>query len=149
MTSRGVHFALSSRDEKRVIATDSDEELIELISEDIEEHLRKPWMAESDKAWEPLHRCLDEHEVLRNIFLGGQHLTAEGSSYIVSFLNKAEVKRIHESLQDVTRGWLQDRCTAIHVDDDFEYLWSNFCEVMAFFQDAAKSSRAVIFTADR
>jgi Domain of unknown function (DUF1877) len=34
-------------------------------------------------------------------------------------------------------------------EEDFEYTWSNFVDLRAFFQKAAKHNRAVVFSADQ
>ncbi|HEX6682626.1 MAG TPA: DUF1877 family protein [Candidatus Limnocylindrales bacterium] len=34
-------------------------------------------------------------------------------------------------------------------DDDFDYTWTNFADLVAFFQKAARDGKHVIFTVDQ
>jgi hypothetical protein len=163
MAARGVHFALTADEEARLVdVPDADDEhFIEVLSE-IEEQWDRDWLVETDKAWDAIHRCLTDgtlsygHEPLEKCVLGTGHIY-EGDDYIVNFLEAAEVKEVAEAIQDIDREWMRSKYNAIdpadygqpRSEEDFEYTWSNFVDLRAFFQKAAKHNRAVVFSADQ
>jgi hypothetical protein len=164
MACRGVHFALTDEDARRVIETAGDDEaLIEFIQEDIEARWDTDWLAETDKAWDAIHRCLTdgtlsvEPGTLRQMcVLGGRQLY-EGADYIVSFVAPEQVKQVAAAIADIDEPWIRERYFAIDAtdygspltDDDCGYTWSWFKGVQALFQKAAASGRAVMFTVDQ
>ncbi|MEV6492765.1 DUF1877 family protein [Actinoplanes sp. NPDC051633] len=93
--------------------------------------------------------CLLSHAVL-----GGRHLHDE---YYVVYVSAAETRDVAAALLAVDPGWLRRRfdaindpdCAGAQDDTDFEYTWTNFVDVRAFYQRAAAARRAVIFTACR
>src|SRR5215470_7370445 len=101
MACRGVYFALTDEDAKRVLAAAGDDDaLIELIQEDIEARWDTNWLAETDKAWDAIHRCLTdgrlsfESSTPRHMcVLGGRQLY-EGDDYIISFVAPDQVKEV-------------------------------------------------------
>ncbi len=58
MACRGVHFAITSDQVDQFLAAD-DEKVIELIGE-IEGTWDADNLAESDKSWDAMHRCLTD-----------------------------------------------------------------------------------------
>src|SRR5512141_534136 len=118
MACRGVFFALSVADEKKVLAAASDEALIEVIQEDIEERWDAEWLVEVDKAWDAMHRCLGDGSLssgptpLFMCVLGGRQLH-EGDDYIVSYLSGAEVKTVATALVGIDREWFARRYKAL------------------------------------
>lgn len=75
--------------------------------------------------------------------------------YYVVYINVAETRDVAAALRGVDQAWLRHRFDAIDDPDyagarddaDFEYTWSNFVDVRAFYQRATTAGRAVIFTA--
>src|SRR5438105_1826129 len=63
MSARGVHFAVTSAQAKRLLAAKSDRKLMELV-EEIEEAWEEPFVVETDKAWDAIHRCLTDGSLL-------------------------------------------------------------------------------------
>jgi hypothetical protein len=168
MTSRGVHFALSATDLRRVLAASDPDDLQELISEDIEErYLSAPkarWAFETDKAWDALHRSLTDGQLLYEsgpfplayAVLGGRPLDV-GDDYTACLTTPAQVAEVAAALPGVSRDWLRARYWSLDPlaygsplsDEDFEYTWSSFLGLPAFFARAAKARRAVLFTTDQ
>jgi hypothetical protein len=157
----GVHFAITSEQERALLAADGDSdsvgELVEEIEESWDDDLLK---VDSDKAWDAIHRCLtggtldpDGGEYpLSHTVLGGRHLHDD---YYVVYVSAAEVRDVAGTLRGVDRIWLRRRFDTIddpdyrgaHDDADFEYTWDGFVGVRAFYDRAATAGRAVIFTA--
>jgi Domain of unknown function (DUF1877) len=59
MANRGVHFALTDDQAQAVLAAKNDDELMSVI-EMIEEEWNDKYLAECDKAWDAIHRCLTD-----------------------------------------------------------------------------------------
>jgi hypothetical protein len=79
-----------------------------------------------------------------------------GDDYVVALILSHEVKDLARALKQVTKKWMRARYDAIDPQDydsglrmgeeDWEYTWTFFKELVRFFDKAAKASRAVIFT---
>jgi hypothetical protein len=63
MSARGVHFAVTPAQEKHLLAAKSARKLMEQV-EEIEESWEKPFVVETDKAWNAIHRCLTDGSLL-------------------------------------------------------------------------------------
>jgi len=50
MACRGVFFALTAKDVKRLLAAESDDDVLEIVEEEIEERWDEDWLQETDKA---------------------------------------------------------------------------------------------------
>jgi hypothetical protein len=159
----GVHFAITSEQERSLLAADGhgDSDSVGEILEEIEESWNDDGLkVDTDKAWDAIHRCLTDGTLdpdggaypLSHAVLGGRHLHDE---YYVVYVNAAEVRDVADALRDVERTWLRRRFDAIndpdylgaHDDADFEYTWDGFAEVRAFYDRVATAGRAMIFTA--
>ncbi len=162
MACRGVFFALSAPDEKKVLDAPSDDALIEVIKEDIEERWDAEWLAEVDKAWDAMHRCLGDGTLrssphpLSRCVLGGRQLH-EGSDYIVSYLSAAEVKTVAAALAGIEKEWFARRYDMLEDtdyegpfgSDDHEYTWEYFTRTRELFVKASRDGRAMLFTVDQ
>src|SRR5215813_8772459 len=163
MSARGVHFALTPAHAKSLLAAKSDNKRMELV-EEIEETWEQPFVCETDKAWDAIHRCLTDGSLLyvsgeyplNHCVCGGRQLF-RGRDYTVSFVSAAQVKDVAAALARITRAWMRKRYDLIDPEDydevemgdeDFGYTWKNFLDVRRFYQKAAKARRAVIFTVD-
>ena len=163
MSARGVHFAVTAVQEKQLLAVKSDRRLMELV-EEIEEAWEKPFVVETDKAWDAIHRCLTDGSLLyvsgeyplNHCVCGGRQLF-RGRDYTVSFVSAAQVKDVAAALARITRAWMRKRYDRIDPEDydevemgdeDFGYTWENFLDVRRFYKRAAAAGRAVIFTVD-
>jgi Domain of unknown function (DUF1877) len=161
MSSQGVHFALTDAQAQAILAVRDDDELIEML-EEIEEVWDEEYLAESDKAWDAIHRCLtnglllyvSEPYPLNHCICGGQQLY-EGDDATISFVSAAQVKDVATALAQVSEEWFQERYLAIPEgeykelsEEDFQYTWKWFERVRGLYEKAAATDRAVIFTVD-
>jgi hypothetical protein len=163
MSARGVHFAVTPTQAKALLAAKSDRKLMGLI-EEIEEAWEKPFVVETDKAWDAIHRCLTDGSLLyvsgeyplNHCICGGRQLI-RGRDYTVSFVSAPQVKDVAAALAKITKAWMRKRYDQIDPDDygevemgdeDFSYTWENFLGIRRFYKMAAAAARAVIFTAD-
>jgi len=164
MACRGVHFALSEEQEIDLLNAADDEAVIEVI-EGIESEWNKVFLAESDKAWDAIHRCLTDGNLeyeggaypLSLVICGGKHLH-KGQDYIVAFVSRPAVVDIADALSGITEAWLRERYFSMldpaeydgEIDEeDFEYTWSNLVDVRNLYGRAKESGRSVVFTVDQ
>jgi len=163
MACRGVHFAITAAQADALAAAVGDAAVMALV-EDIEEAWDAEHLAESDKAWDAMHRCLTDGDLaygngsfpLSHCVLGPRQLH-EGDDYIVSLVTPDEVKEVAAALASITADWFRDRYLNLlpkdyapeYGPDDMEYTWQDLQEVREFYQKAAASGRAVVFTVDQ
>jgi hypothetical protein len=134
------------------------------LIEEIEEAWEGPFVVESDKAWDAIHRCLTDGSLLyvsgeyplNHCICGGRQLY-RGRDYTVSFVSARQVKDVAAALAKVTKAWMRRRYARIDPeeydevemgDEDFRYTWENFLDVRRFYRKAAEAGRVVIFTVD-
>jgi hypothetical protein len=163
MSARGVHFAVTSAKGKQLFAAKSDRKVMELV-EQIEEAWEEPFVCETDKAWDAIHRCLTDGSLLyvsgdyplNHCICGGRQLF-RGRDYTVSYVSASQVKDVAFALAKITRAWMRKRYDQLDPeeydevemgDDDFEYTWENFLHLRRFYKKVAQAGRAVIFTVD-
>jgi hypothetical protein len=163
MSARGVHFAITPAQEKQLLAAKSDRKLMQLV-EGIEEAWEEPFVVETDKAWDAIHRCLTDGSLLydsgeyplNHCICGGRQLF-RGRSYTVSYVTAPQVKDVATALAKVNKVWMRKRYDRLDPDEyneveigneDFEYTWENFLDVRRLYKKAARADRAVIFTVD-
>jgi hypothetical protein len=157
MSSRGVHFALSVEDDSRVRELKNNRDLGDIV-EALEARWDGAWLQETDKAWDAIHRCLTNGRLsfrpsntLAKCILGGMSL--QRGERIVSYLSADEVKEVASEITVIGKEWMRQRYYAIPAGDygmpltevDFEYTWSWFESVKAFFNKASSDGRSVLF----
>lgn len=84
--------------------------------------------------------------------------------YVVSYLTPEEVIVVAQAIQKIEKPWFRKRYFGLRkkilwfdltqydgpiCENDFEYSWSYFEEIRAFYAKAATAKRAVIFTVDQ
>ena len=162
----GVHFALNKQELAALLATPIGERA-DYIGEVIEAELfesDRDRVAESDKAWDDIHRALtdgyfgDDNGTypLNHVIMGGQSIY-DGDDYIIVLKTAAQVREIAAALETMTRERLRagydqidpDECGWSVGDEEFEYVWGWFEPMVAFYQRAAAGNYAVIFTASQ
>ena len=120
--------------------------------------------AESDKAWDAIHRLLTDGEMswnggtfpLNHTILGGQLLYSE-DDYIISLKDARQVREIAKALSEFKEEsfrklYFTDRPDSVEFqrnEQDFHYTWEWFQEVRRLFMKASDEGRAVIFTVDQ
>jgi hypothetical protein len=163
MACRGVFFAITPGQANALLAANDDDSVIALI-EAIEETWDKDNLAECDKAWDAMHRCLTDGRLeygngpdpLNHCVLGPRQLH-QGDSYIVSLVSAEKVREIAAVLKDVTEEWFRQQYRTIvptdyapeYGEQDLDYTWDWFKGVRELYTKAAEEGRAVIFTVDQ
>ena len=169
MACLGVHFALSDDDVATLRAFRSEEDRLDHLQEVIEEEYMhrdatQSLYAESDKAWDAMHRSLTDGKLtwdggsypLNHTVLAGE-LLYSGRDYIMSLKSPAQVKDVAAELKKLDSDWFRAKYNAIDresygvplSEEDFEYTWEWFQTVRELYKTAASVSRYVLFTADQ
>jgi hypothetical protein len=163
MSCLGVLFALTDDDAQRLLAA-GDGDGVMTVVEEIEEKWDEAWLAQTDKSWDAIHRCLsngtryhDEGEYPLNRAILGGKLLYSGEDYVVAYVAPHEVKDVAAALAPLTEQELRKRYDAIDPDDydgqhgeeDFKFTWANFLAVREFYKKAAAAGRSVVFTVDQ
>lgn len=164
MGCRGVHFAIDEATANKLLNAADDEELVEIVTEEIEEAWDEEHLVETDKAWDALHRCLSNGTLdpeqgtppLNLCFFGGQILN-RSPDYFVVLLEPHQVRDVASALGSITREWLRQRYFSLDFidyqgeksEEDFLYSWDSFQALPGFFRTAAQGRRYVIFTVDQ
>jgi hypothetical protein len=166
MAARGVHFALTDAEVRHLKSRDDDEARLEYVQEEIEEQFfesRQDDLAETDKAWDAIHRCLTDGTLegastspLEIVVLGGEQLYS-GDDYIMRLKRVDEVRAVVPHLARITEESLRSSYNKIDADEyegeigdnDFRYTWENFVALRAFWERAAEKGRSILFTVDQ
>lgn len=167
MSCRGVHFALTEDDVQALRAIEDALKRLEHFMSVIEEEYfsnRPQYVAESDQAWDAMHRALADGQLtfdggeypLNHVVLGGELLYTE-SDYIMSLKTPEQVKDIAAALHAITKDAFRRRYYSIDADsygftlteEDFSYTWEWFQCVRDLYGRAAQEGRYVLFTADQ
>jgi hypothetical protein len=167
MACRGVHFAITEAEVAALKAKPDDESRLGYLQEHIEETYfaeHPEFVAESDKAWDAMHRLLADGELsydggtypLNHVVLAGE-LLYEGDDYIISLKTPEQVVDIDRHLDALSDAEFQSRYFALEgssyendVDEaDFGYTWEWFQNVRALYKRAAAEGRAVLFSVDQ
>lgn len=163
MACRGVHFAIDRTEAERLLTAPSDEAVLAIVQDEIEERWDEEWLYQTDKAWDAIHRCLTDGKLscdggaypLKLAVLGGEQLH-EGEDYIVSLVDPEKTSEVARELRRIDRQWLKGRYDALDEDlygvpkseEDWEYTWEYFSGLPSFFQRAAEAGRYVLFSVD-
>lgn len=163
----GVHFALDEDDVHALRSQPTDGARLDVLQVEIEERYfseEPDWLAESDKAWDAIHRVLTDGRIawdngsfpLNHVILGGE-VIYQLDDYIMSLKSPGEVREIAKALKSVTeeRFWKDyfgidpDDCDFLINDDGFGYTWSWLQNVRDLYDRAAEAGRHVLFTASQ
>lgn len=163
MACRGVLFAVPHETAEALRAASDDDEVRSLV-EEIEDAWEEPFVAETDKAWDAMHRALSDGTLdvdggeapLNRAILGGEHLH-EADDYIVALVSAAEVPAVAKALAAIDADALRERYDRIvprdyapeYGEEDREYTVASFRDVVELYERAAKAGRAVVFTVDQ
>ena len=163
----GVLFALTEMQVAALRKKKNDKARLEYVQEVIEERFFEEspeLVAETDKSWDAIHRSLTDGSLaynngvfpLSHVILGGESLYSS-EDYIMSLKNPDEVRDIARAIRTVSRDQLRagyDRINPAEyglplTSKDFEYTWEWFSGLAPFWENAARSGRHVLFTADQ
>ncbi len=141
MGARGVHFAITKDQSDHLLGLADDDTRIAYIQEDIEENLppddgesSDPSHADTDSAWDAIHRCLgdfpphtpyfyevpseagawerpEDHGIypLKLCVLGGRRVLDDESRYIIRLIEPNDVADLAEALKPITKDWMRDK----------------------------------------
>ncbi|MCH9671430.1 MAG: YfbM family protein [Gammaproteobacteria bacterium] len=162
-----MHFALLDEEVATLRGLSDESDRLTFLQEGLEETYfadARDYMAESDNAWDAIHRALTGGELsfdsgtypLSHTVLGGE-LLYSGHDYIMSLKTAEQTRDVSAALAAIDKPDFRRRYFQIDAqsygaalsDDDFEYTWEWFVEVRKLFAQAAKDRRAVLFTADQ
>ncbi len=166
MSCLGFHYALTEEQSDALwdayLAQDDDAVLEAVLA--IEEAWDQAHLQQSDKAWDAIHRVLSDGTLtpdagkwpLSGAVLGGECLYFR-DDWLVRFIDEDEVPEIATALECVTRDWFRERFATLPAhgyygtadDEDFDYTWTWFEQLRAFFRRTAGEGRAILFTADQ
>lgn len=167
MACRGVHFALTEPEVVALKAQPDDQSRLDYLQEHIEETYfskHPELLAESDKAWDAMHRLLTDGKLTRDggtyplnhVVLAGEWLYGS-DDYIISLKTPPQVKDIDQALEQLSEGEFRKRYFALDSrsydgeigEPDFAYTWEWFQNVRALFKRAAAENRFVLFSVDQ
>jgi len=164
MACLGVHFILTAADVATLRDLEDDDARLTYVQEVIEERdLGSEGAAESDKAWDAMHRTLADGELtvdggeypLSHVVLGGE-IIYEGEDFLMSLKSPPEVRDIAAALRELSEQEFRDRYQRIGSDydgilgnDDLAYTWDWFQNVRELYFRAAEHGLSVLFTADQ
>lgn len=159
MSGRGVLFAIGDDVLERLGNAANDAEALAIVNE-VEERWENA--CELDKAWDAIHRALTDGRLsaqgggstLGQVILGGTLLVSTESA-IVSVKTADRVEAIAHAL----RGWDRARFRAAYHridrneygeldEEDFTYSLAWFERLAPFYERAARSESAVLFSAE-
>lgn len=160
----GMHFAISYEQAMKLLKCKSDEELVAMVEEEIEEVSNEDNSFQTDKAWDAIHRCLsngtlDVRQGARplNLAIFGGNVLNKDPDYFVVLLTPTDVAQVAEALAQVTEDWMKKKYFDQKFPDyageksqeDWEYTWGSFDGLPGFFENAAGRKQHVIFTVDQ
>jgi len=166
MACRGVHFSLDEQTVLALKAIGDDEERLQFLQEQIEEEYfshHPEWLAETDKAWDFIHRVLTDGELdwnngtypLNHVVMGGESLYSE-SDYIISLKTPRQVGDAAIELRRITEASFREKFLQLDesviehsYEQDFEYSWYWFQSLRDFWLRAADEGRFVLFSVDQ
>lgn len=167
MSCLGVHFALTAEEVDQLRSFADDGERLDFLQESIEQKYldTSPELtAESDKAWDAMHRLLADGELtydggaypLNHTVLAGEVMYAE-SDYIMSLKTPEQVRDVASALARLDEPEFRRLYFSIDAEsygvplseEDYGYTWEWFQQVRALFARAAEAGRYVLFTADQ
>lgn len=167
MACLGVHFALTASEIAKLKSFATDSDRLDFLCEEIEEiyfEKHPEYVAETDKAWDAMHRLLsngelsyfDGPEPLRFAVIGGEPIYSQGD-YIMSLKTPEQVNEVSIAIGNIGEEEFRSKYDSIDEekygcqksDEDFEYTWGWFSGVVNLYKKAAEENRFVLFTADQ
>lgn len=162
----GVHFALTDDEVAALRGQPDDEARLNWLISEIEEpcfqdHPER--LAESDRAWDAIHRCLTDGRLgfkngsypLNRVILGGEALYRR-DDFVMSLKTPAEVRDADAALAAIGEEDMRRRYYELDAADygfelghqDFHYTWTWFLAVRSFWHRASAAGHYVLFTMD-
>ena len=164
MAGRGFHIALSREHAKRLFAIKDDASLLQFLEElkNLPEMKKSGRILDSGTAWDAIHRCLTEGELdaaagefpLNHAVLGGKQLHRGAESTAV-LIRPDMTQFIADALEGLEQDEVRKKFFSLSpqsyrepIDEKhFMQIWIKLQDLKVFFQAAAESLEAVVFTA--
>jgi len=163
----GVHFAITFEEVEKLKSFKDDSDRLNYLQEEIEDEYfgsHEDLLAQSDKAWDAIHRALSDGDLsyttgpypLRLTVIGGEPLYYE-TDYILSLKTPKEVKDIALALEAITKDEFYRKYDRIDqgkygvpkTPEDRAYTWGWLIGVVNLYKTASAEGRYVLFTADQ
>ena len=162
----GVHFALTADEVEKLKSFPDDSGHLDFLQEELEEKYfgeEPDFKAESDKAWDAMHRALTDGKLEYGgadarslVVLGGEPLYFE-NDYIIVLKTPEQVREVAGVVTSISKSNMRQGYDNISPkaygypksDEDFEYTWDWFQGVAELFKKAAQENRFVLFTASQ
>lgn len=178
MGARGLLLAITPEEREGLLAAQSDEERLDFIQK-IEGRWEENFLAETDSAWDAIHRCLgmfppetpefypNDHAKwalpedhgdypLKLAILGGRQVTDKEDFYTIRMVDPDAVPDIAEAMQSISRDELRrlyfHHCKGAwpeYGDEDFEYTFEWFEIVRDFYKRMSGNGRTIVFCVDQ
>jgi hypothetical protein len=159
---RAVLFAITDEDRRILESATTDDERVDYVEGVIEERWEPGFVYELDKAWDALHRALNDGRLewnsagfpLSAAILGKASMNS-GDDYLIGLTPPDDVPAVADALavltvDEVRRGYEQidsaDYGPAFG-PEDLQYTLDYFADLPTFWKKAADAGRAIIFTA--
>jgi hypothetical protein len=164
VVGKGYHIALGREHAKRVFGIRDDDALLQFLEElkTSSEMKRSGRLLDTGMLWDPIHRCLTEGELdpaggdfpLNHAVLGGKQLH-NGSDYVAALIRPDMTRFIADALEELDEDTMRQKFFGLDpasyhqpIDEKrFQELWLTLQNLQTFFNAAAESLEAVIFTA--
>lgn len=134
MAARGVHFAITDEQRKGLESQATDKDRINYVKDVIEDAWDEAFLQETDKAWDPIHRCLSDFPPdtpwfypvdpkngawaypeghgtypLKLCVLGGKRLQTDEHAYFIRLIEPHEVLDIVRAMQAIDKAWIREK----------------------------------------
>ncbi len=168
MARRGTHFAINEQTAKKLKGLPRKQRSAFILNE-LEDYFfeqQPKYLAETDKAWDAIHRALtdgllfwDNGEYpLSHAVLGGELLLGDENNddYLISLKTPGETADISAALSNFSENDFKAGYSHIDMDDyeyqlgfdDLDYSYKWFVQMKNFYRRAAQAGLYVIFTVD-
>src|SRR5262249_7314865 len=118
------------------------------------------WREETQKHWDPIHRCLTDGELdcgstpLHRVIFADRNLCDDDDERYISLVTPKRVQAVAAAIRGIDKAWMRERYFAIDPEDydvaldeeDFDLTWEWFVLLRKFFERAAGAERWVTFT---
>jgi uncharacterized protein DUF1877 len=158
---RAVLFAITDDDLHILESATTDDERVDYVQEVIEERWEPGFVYELDKAWDALHRALNDGQLewnsagfpLSAAVLGKVSMNS-GDDYLIGLTSPDDVPAVADALAVLTVDKVRRGYEKINPADrrpefgpeDLQYTLDYFAELPTFWKNAASAGRAIIFT---
>jgi len=164
VVGRGYHIALGREHAKRLFGLKEDQAVLKFLEElKASPEMRKSGrLLDTGTAWDPIHRCLTEGELdpaagdfpLSHAVLGGKQLH-QGDDYAAVLIRPDMTRFIADALAEVEEDDFRKKFFALNPasykqrigEKEFIEVWLALQNLKVFYEAAAESLEAVVFTA--